>query len=77
MNNKSYNTLIAGVIGSGKSYLENLIIQEVRSRSDVQMVLIDPKHVELYEYKADPTCLWYADEEEAIYESILDCNDNQ
>jgi S-DNA-T family DNA segregation ATPase FtsK/SpoIIIE len=70
MSKKTLNTLIAGVIGSGKSHLENLIIQAVRSRSDVQMVLIDPKHVELYEYKTDPTCLWYADEEEAIYDTL-------
>ena len=70
MSKKTLNTLIAGVIGSGKSYLENLIIQDVRGRSDVQMVLIDPKHVELYEYKADPTCLWYADEEEVIYDTL-------
>lgn len=70
MSKKTLNTLIAGVIGSGKSYLENLIIQDVRGRSDVQMVLIDPKHVELYDYKMEPNCLWYADEEEAIYDTL-------
>ena len=50
--------------------LENLIIQDVRGRSDVQMVLIDPKHVELYDYKMETNCLWYADEEEAIYDTL-------
>ena len=70
MSKKTLNTLIAGVIGSGKSYLENLIIQDVRGRSDVQMVLIDPKHVELYDYKMEPNCLWYADEEEVIYDTL-------
>lgn len=70
MSKKTLNTLIAGVIGSGKSYLENLIINSVKGRSDVQMVLIDPKHVELYDYKMEPNCLWYADEEEAIYDTL-------
>lgn len=70
MSKKTLNTLIAGVIGSGKSYLENLIIDTVKGRSDVQMVLIDPKHVELYDYKMETNCLWYADEEEAIYDTL-------
>lgn len=70
MSKKTLNTLIAGVIGSGKSYLENLIINSVKGRSDVQMVLIDPKHVELYDYKMESNCLWYADEEEAIYDTL-------
>ena len=70
MSKKTLNTLIAGVIGSGKSYLENLIINTVKGRSDVQMVLIDPKHVELYDYKMETNCLWYADEEEAIYDTL-------
>lgn len=69
MSKKTLNTLIAGVIGSGKSYLENLIIQSVRMTNTL-MVLIDPKHVELYEYKDEANCLWYADEEEAIYETL-------
>jgi S-DNA-T family DNA segregation ATPase FtsK/SpoIIIE len=69
MSKKTLNTLIAGVIGSGKSYLENLIIQSVRMTNTL-MVLIDPKHVELYEYKDEPNCLWYADEEEATYETL-------
>ena len=69
MSKKTLNTLIAGVIGSGKSYLENLIIQSVRM-TNTMMVLIDPKHVELYEYKDEANCLWYADEEEAIYETL-------
>ena len=69
MSKKTLNTLIAGVIGSGKSYLENLIIQSVRMTNTL-MVLIDPKHVELYEYKDEANCLWYADEEETIYETL-------
>lgn len=70
MNNKSFNTLIAGVIGSGKSYTENLIINQVKSDPDVQLVLIDPKKVELAEYRNLPNCLWYADEEQSIYDTL-------
>lgn len=70
MNNKSFNTLIAGVIGSGKSFTENLIINQVKSDPDVQLVLIDPKKVELAEYRSLPNCLWYADEEQEIYDTL-------
>lgn len=69
---KSYNTLIAGVVGSGKSYTENVIIQDIKDRPDVQMVLIDPKRVELAEYRKCPSCLWYADNEQDIYDVL--CN---
>ena len=70
MNNKSYNTLIAGVIGSGKSYTENLIIEQVKRDPEVQLVLIDPKRVELAGYKNRPSCLWYADDEQGIYDTL-------
>lgn len=70
MNGKSYNTLIAGVIGSGKSYTENLIIDKVKRDPDVQMVLIDPKKVELAEYRNLPSCLWYADDAQSIYDTL-------
>lgn len=69
---KSYNTLIAGVIGSGKSYLENLIIHQVMQESNVRMVLIDPKKVELNQYKNDMRTMWYADNEQSIYDVL--CN---
>lgn len=70
MNNKSFNTLIAGVIGSGKSFTENLIINQVKTDPDVQLVLIDPKRVELAGYKNLPSCLWYADDEQGIYDTL-------
>ena len=70
MNNKSYNTLIAGVIGSGKSYTENLIIEQVKRDPDVQLVLIDPKRVELAGYRNLPSCLWYADDDQGIYDTL-------
>lgn len=70
MMNMSYNTLIAGVIGAGKSHTEKLIIEGLANASDAQLVLIDPKMVELYEYRLLPNTLWYADEEEAIYDTL-------
>lgn len=73
--NKSYNTLIAGVIGSGKSYLENLIIKEVKNNPHAQLVLIDPKHVELIEHKTDTKTLFYADSEQDIYDALYNVFD--
>lgn len=70
MMNKSFNTLIAGVIGSGKSYTENLIIEQVKRDPDVQLVLIDPKRVELAGYRNLPSCLWYADDDQGIYDTL-------
>lgn len=72
MNNFSRfdNIIIAGVVGSGKSYTENKIIEKVKTEPDVQMVLIDPKKVELAEYRCLPSCLWYADEEQGIYDTL-------
>jgi S-DNA-T family DNA segregation ATPase FtsK/SpoIIIE len=62
----SKSMLIAGVTGSGKSYLENHIIKSIMRRPDVQLVLIDPKRVELSEYKSLANTLWYASGEQEI-----------
>jgi len=66
----SYNTLIAGVIGSGKSHTEKVIIEALTNETDTQFVLIDPKKVELYQYKNSTSTLWYADDEDSIYETL-------
>ena len=67
----SYNTLIAGVIGSGKSYLENLMINAIIAAGMAcWLVLIDPKRVELAEYENDPRTLYYADDEDGIYDTL-------
>lgn len=71
MTANSLNTLIAGVIGSGKSYLENLMINAIiKSGADCWLVLIDPKRVELAEYETDPRTLYYADDEDGIYDAL-------
>ena len=53
------HTLIAGVSGSGKSYTENLLIKKLLEKESA-LILIDPKRVELIEYKANPKVLRYA-----------------
>ena len=70
--NKSYNTLIAGTIGSGKSYTEKQIIDQLLRTTDSRLVLLDPKKVELHQYAANMRTMWYADNEEDIYEAL--CN---
>lgn len=64
------HTLIAGTTGSGKSVLENGIIKALLcskypfkndSADSAQLILIDPKKVELRPYKNLPHTLMYAD----------------
>ena len=72
----SYNTLIAGTIGSGKSTIENLIINYMIGLPDkAYMVLIDPKRVELQDWKNHKNALWYANTPEDIYDVLLRVND--
>ena len=66
----SLNTLIAGVIGSGKSFVEKLILDALLADGDNQFILIDPKKVELYPYKDRIGVLQYADDDESIYEAL-------
>ena len=73
MTNKSYNTLIAGTIGSGKSWTEERILEALLQQGGHQYVLLDPKKVELYEYRNRPGVLEYADDEEGIYEALCFC----
>lgn len=72
---KSYNTLIAGITGSGKSYLENLIIKEILKDPETQIVLIDPKMVELAEYENHPQTFAYSDDENGIYDLLCRMQD--
>jgi len=57
------HTLIAGITGSGKSVLENRILSDVLAFPPQcwQLVLIDPKKVELQDYRKMRQCLRYAD----------------
>jgi len=72
----SYNTLIAGTIGSGKSTIENMIIRFMLELQEPSyMVLIDPKRVELQDWKDNKRTLWYANTAEDIYDVLLRVND--
>ena len=62
---KQSHLLIAGKTGSGKSIVINgiihaLLLQNVPSAAG--FVLVDPKRVELIDYKNIPHCLYYASE---------------
>lgn len=70
MINQSYNTLIAGVIGSGKSTIAKGIIDRLVSETNAALVLIDPKRVELVKYRNHPRCLWYADTADCIHDTL-------
>lgn len=56
--------LIAGSTGSGKSVLINSLLYTLLTYqpSEKQVMLIDPKRVELYAYKRVPHCIGYASE---------------
>ena len=66
----SLNTLIAGVIGSGKSYTEKKILDALMNQGNNQFILIDPKKVELFPYKNKVGVLQYADDDDSIYEAL-------
>lgn len=58
------HVLIAGATGSGKSVLINSIIFTAlfKSPGAVELILIDPKRVELIDYKCLPHCIAYGSE---------------
>lgn len=73
MMNRSYNTLIAGTIGAGKSWTEEKILDALMNQGGNMFVLLDPKKVELYGYKDRVGVLQYADNEEDIFEALTFC----
>lgn len=69
---KQTHLLIAGCTGSGKSVVVNgLIYTSLFYRpSEKQFILIDPKRVELVEYKNLPHCLFYASEPNTMIDAL-------
>ena len=61
---KQTHLLVAGTTGSGKSTVVNGIITTLlyRMPNDAQLILIDPKRVELSPYKHIPHTIYYASE---------------
>lgn len=67
--------LIAGATGSGKSVIINNMIYHLlyKSPKQVKLVLIDPKRVELVQYKELPHTLAYASEQVEIINTLQKC----
>lgn len=74
---KQPHTLIAGASNSGKSVLINDIIYTAlyQDPSRLQLVLIDPKRVELIDYKPLPHTLRYASEPVEMINTLKWCVD--
>ena len=62
---KQTHLLVAGATGSGKSVVINGMIYTalLESPDKYQMILIDPKRVELNIYRSVPHCIYYASEQ--------------
>lgn len=73
---RATHLLIAGATGSGKSVLENGLISTLLYRvpndqaGGVQLILIDPKRVELVRYRDLPHVLRYASEPEEMRRAL-------
>lgn len=69
---KQPHLLVAGATGSGKSVVINGIVSTAifDSPAEVQFILIDPKRVELVQYKKLPHTLTYASEPQAIIAAL-------
>ena len=69
---KQPHLLIAGATGSGKSVVINGIVYTalLNSPAHVQLILIDPKRVELVDYKKLPHTITYASEPGDMIEAL-------
>ena len=69
---KKPHVLIAGATGSGKSVVENGIIYNLlhKGPAAAQMILIDPKRVELVQYKDCPHTIKYASTDTEIIDAL-------
>lgn len=64
--------LVAGATGSGKSVVINGIIYTAlyNSPQQIQFILIDPKRVELVQYRHIPHCIRYASEPNEMIQAL-------
>lgn len=64
--------LVAGATGSGKSVVVNGIIYNLvhNGPNESQLILIDPKRVELVQYKNFPHCIRYASEPDTMIQAL-------
>ena len=65
--------LIAGATGSGKSVVVNGMIYTGlhRSPDEIQFIFIDPKRVELSQYRHLPHCIYYASEPDTMIKGLV------
>lgn len=69
---KQPHLLVAGATGSGKSVVVNGIIYNLTHDGPTtnQLILIDPKRVELAQYRDFPHCIRYASEPDTMIEAL-------
>ena len=69
---KQPHLLIGGATGSGKSVLENTLICDLLNHNpSARFILIDPKRVELSQYKQLDVVFKYASEKDDIYNTLI------
>lgn len=73
--NSTHHALIAGATGSGKSTFLHGVITSILTKSpnECQLVLIDPKRVELNRYKNTQHCIAYECEAAGIERILNNC----
>ena len=64
--------LVAGATGSGKSVVVNGIVYNLlhKGPASAGLILIDPKRVELVQYKDTPHCIMYASEPDTMVQAL-------
>lgn len=69
---KQPHLLVAGATGSGKSVVINGIIYNLlhHGPSTASLILIDPKRVELSQYRSVPHCIQYASEPDTMIQAL-------
>ena len=69
---KIYKTvLVSGPTGSGKTTLLTKYIDYMQKEDDVNLVIIDPKQVELFEYKSKGKAIYIAENYEHLILDVL------
>jgi DNA segregation ATPase FtsK/SpoIIIE-like protein len=69
---KKYKTvLVSGPTGSGKTTLLTRYIDYMQKEDDVNLVIIDPKQVELFEYKSKGKAIYIAENYEHLILDVL------
>lgn len=65
------HTLIVGTTGAGKSYAERKIISDLLDGKKAQVILVDPKMMELIDFEGNPMCVMHAGNPSETHDAIL------